>query len=228
MINQLETTTTGTHTGTHTELIGTLTRAELKFLQVGCSTDKTRMVLNSAVVRYSIKCNSWIVATTDTHRMHVVRTGTNQCLDNVKSDIEKVVDINSIIRQMVAFKSDKLDILARVSTSGEFIGLEFIAQNVPDIQNPIIGLGQFPNVERIFLDSLDSIHVGLKGAFNGAYISDACLNLVNKKEENTQRVTFWQEKPLSIAYALDSTCWVSGASVSLGRKFAIVMPMQII
>jgi hypothetical protein len=227
-MTQVDTTTTGTYTGTHTELIGTLTRAELKFLQVACSTDKTRIVLNSAVVRYSIKCNSWIVATTDTHRMHVVRTGINHCLENVKSDIIKVIDINSIVRQMTAFKSEKLDIFARVSTTGEYIDVEFIAQSVPAIQNSIVDLGLFPDVERIFVDRLDSIHIGLKGAFNGVYMSDACLNLVTKKEDNTQRVTFWQEKPLSIAYALDSTCWVSGASVDLGRKFSIIMPMQII
>lgn len=227
-MTQVDTTTTGTHTGTHTEIIGTLTRAELKFLQVATSTDKTRIVLNSAVVRYSDKCKSWIVATTDTHRMHVVCTGINLHLGNVKSDIVKVVDINSIIRQMTAFKSETLDIVARLSNGGEFIGLEFVAQNVPSVQNSIVDLGEFPNIERIFVESLDSMHVGLKGAFNGAYMSDACLNLITKKETNTHRVTYWQEKPLTPAYVLDSTAWIYETNVNIGRKFAIVMPMQII
>lgn len=228
MNNQLDTTTTTTGTGTHTEIVGTLTRAEIKFLQVALSTDKTRENITHGVIRYSTKCNSFIVASTDTHRLHVVRTGKNHCLECVKNDCLSIVDINSIARQMTAFKSDKLDILARMTNSGEYIGLEFVAQNVPAIQNAIVtNTSMFPNIDNVMLESLDSKNVGLKGCFNGAYISDACTHLVNKKE-NEMRLTFWQAETMRIAYVLDSTCSVNSYHVELGRKFAIIMPMQII
>lgn len=227
-MTQVNTTSAGTHTGTFTELIGTLTRAEIKFLQVALSTDKTREQLTHGVIRYSEKCNSFIVASTDTHRLHVVRVGKNGNLEGCKTDIMPTVDINSIARQMAAFKSDRLDIYARISTTGEYIALEFIAQNVPAIQNAIItNIGAFPNIESVMLESLDSQHVGLKGSFNGAYISDACTHLMEKKE-NAVRVTFWQMESMRPAYILDSQCSINSHHVELGRKFSIVMPMQII
>lgn len=220
--------TTGTHTGTFTELIGTLTRADIKFLQVALSTDKTREQLTHGVIRYSTKCNSFIVASTDTHRLHVVRAGKNGNLEGCKNDIMVTVDVNSIARQMSAFKSDRLDIFARISTTGEYIALEFIAQNVPAIQNAIItNVGAFPNIESVMLESLDSKNVGLKGCFDGTYISDACTHLVNKKE-NAMRLTFWQAETMRPAYVLDSQCSVNAYHVELGYKFALIMPMQII
>jgi hypothetical protein len=62
-------TTTAANTGAHTtEILDSITKSELKFLQVALLADKTRPQMENAIVRYCDKLNQFVIASSDTHR----------------------------------------------------------------------------------------------------------------------------------------------------------------
>ena len=207
-----------------TETIATLTKLEIKFLQVALIKDKTREIMQYGTVRYSDKCAGFIVATTDTHRLHVVRAGNNGNLHGCKNDINHVLDIDLIARQMTALKLDTVEIIARISYTGEFIGLSVESSTGVNIPGAVVNMANYPNVDRVIPDSFSLDYRGLKGAFNPRYMIDAMAHMTPKKE--TEKVHFWQNEALRPAVVFDYSVRENAVSFEPGRKFAVVMPMH--
>lgn len=219
-----QTATTAQTGAVITETIASLTKLEIKFLQVAISKDKTRESLQFGTVRYADKLNGFIVATTDTHRLHVVCAGNNGNLHQCKTDINHMLDIDLIGRQMTALKLDTVEITARISYTGEFIGVSVESTAGVEIHGAIVAKGNYPNVDKVIPDSFGIEHRGLKGAFNPRYMVDAMAHITPKKE--TEKVHFWQEKSLHPAVVFDHTMRENELTLEPGRKFALIMPMH--
>ena len=217
----------GTHTGTCTEIIGTLSKNDLRFLAVALSTDKTRDSLTVGQIRYSAKCASIICGTSDTHRMHVVCIGNHYMLDNCRGDIQIAIDINSALKTCTAFKVDEIVISATVTNAGEFLKIDVTARGVDQIPNIMPLVQNMPNFERVIPDVWGIEHQGLKGAFNPAYIADACKYICDTgKNDGAPRVKFWQNETLRPAIVFDNRAITGNCLIDPGRRFAIIMPMQ--
>jgi hypothetical protein len=221
--------TTAANTGAHTtEILDSITKSELKFLQVALLADKTRPQMENAIVRYCDKLNQFVIASSDAHRLHVVTLGKHYATVDILNDVCFQVDVNALLRQMTAHKCGGVSILVRISASGEFINADIIGTGVPAFHGVVIpDDNKYPNINNVLIGNLPNNHMGLKGAFNGHYVADACTHLCgSKRETDTHRVTFWQETELRPCVVLDSTRQLGNNEMYYGRKFALIMPMQ--